>query len=40
MDAGVLGTPDEQVMVLRLPRTPLLDLDAALTAEWRPGELW
>ena len=33
--------PDEQVMVLRLPRTPAtLDLATLLTAEWRPGELW
>lgn len=39
-DGGLLQTPDEQVMVLRLPRTPALDLAAALTAEWRPGELW
>jgi aminoglycoside 2'-N-acetyltransferase I len=39
---GLLATPGEkgQVMVLRLPRTPPLDLDAPLSAEWREGELW
>jgi aminoglycoside 2'-N-acetyltransferase I len=31
---------DEEVMVLRLPGTPDLDLDASLSAEWREGELW
>jgi aminoglycoside 2'-N-acetyltransferase I len=31
---------DEQVMIRRLPRTPLLDTTALLTAEWREGELW
>lgn len=38
---GVLATPDdEQVMILRTPTTPALNLDARLTAEWRKGELW
>lgn len=37
---GLLLTPDELVMVLRLPNTPPLDLDAPLSAEWRPGEVW
>jgi Predicted acetyltransferase involved in intracellular survival and related acetyltransferases len=38
---GLLASPDEeQVMILRLPRTPLLDLDMPLSAEWRQGELW
>jgi aminoglycoside 2'-N-acetyltransferase I len=35
----LLSTPYE-IMVLRLPRTPALDLDSPLSAEWRPGELW
>jgi aminoglycoside 2'-N-acetyltransferase I len=40
-DHGLEPTPDESVMILRLPNTPAdLDLDAALSAEWRPGELW
>lgn len=40
-DAGLLASPeDEQVMILRLPRTPALDLRAPLSAEWREGEPW
>jgi aminoglycoside 2'-N-acetyltransferase I len=31
---------DEEVMILRLPQTPALDLHASLSAEWRNGELW
>lgn len=39
--AARIPTPDDQVMVLRLPRTPpALDLDAPLSIEWRPGEAW
>lgn len=37
---GLLPTPDETVMILRLPRTPALDFNAPLSAEWRHGELW
>lgn len=37
---GLLQTPDEEIMILRTPRTPPLDLDAPITAEWREGELW
>jgi aminoglycoside 2'-N-acetyltransferase I len=39
-DAGLVPTPDEQIMILRLARTPLLDDTVALSAEWRPGEVW
>ena len=41
-DDGLMPSPpDEQVMVLRLPRTPAdLDLHAPLSVEWRPGEVW
>jgi GNAT superfamily N-acetyltransferase len=39
-DSGTLATPGERVMVLPLPRSPLLDLQAALSIEWRPGEVW
>ena len=40
-DDGLIRTPeDEDVMILRLPRTPDLDLTAPLSAEWREGELW
>jgi aminoglycoside 2'-N-acetyltransferase I len=38
--AETYETPDEGVMVLRLPRTPPLDLAGPLTAGWRPGEVW
>jgi aminoglycoside 2'-N-acetyltransferase I len=40
MADGLLPTPDEHPMILRTARTPPLDLDALLTAEWRIGELW
>ena len=36
----LLPTPEEQVMVLRLPKTPPLDLELPLSAEWREGEVW
>jgi aminoglycoside 2'-N-acetyltransferase I len=40
-DEGLLRIPrDGDVMILRLPRTPVLDLYAPLSAEWRDGELW
>jgi aminoglycoside 2'-N-acetyltransferase I len=38
---GLMRTPrDGDVMILRLPCTPALDLYAPLSAEWREGELW
>jgi len=37
---GLISAPDDGVMVLRLPRTPPLRLDAPMSAEWRVGELW
>ena len=40
MEDGLLPTPDEQVMILQLVRTPHLDTNALLTAEPREGELW
>lgn len=37
----LLPSPDdEEVMIFRLPKTPTLDLNATLSAEWRTGELW
>lgn len=40
-DSGLIRTPrDGDVMILRLPRTPNLDVNAPLSAEWREGELW
>ena len=37
---GLKPTPGEEAMILRLPQTPVLDLDRAMSAEWRVGELW
>ncbi|MBE0685521.1 MAG: GNAT family N-acetyltransferase [Anaerolineaceae bacterium] len=36
----VLSPPDENVMIYRLPKTPELDLDSAVSVEWRVGEVW
>lgn len=38
---GSIPTLNEHdVMILFLPNTPAIDLDAPLSAEWREGELW
>lgn len=40
-DGALEATPDdEMVLIYRTPRTPPLDLTAALTAPWRPFEQW
>ena len=39
-DGQQYTTPDETVMILRLPNTPPLDLRGTLTAPWREGEVW
>ncbi len=39
-DGHMVPTPEERVMILRLPLTPKLDRDAPLSVEWRPGEVW
>ena len=36
----IVETPDERVMILLLPKTPPLDLNARLSVEWRDGEVW
>lgn len=36
----LISTPEERVMILPLPRTPMLDLDLPLSVEWRTGEVW
>ena len=37
----MIATPEERIMILRLPNTPALDLNQPLSAEWREcGELW
>ncbi len=39
--AELIRSPiDEEVMILRLPETPDLDLSVPLSAEWREGKLW
>jgi GNAT superfamily N-acetyltransferase len=37
---GLVPTPEERIMVLELPHTPPLDYAAAISAEWREGEVW
>ena len=37
---GLLSTPDGELMILQLPKTPGLDLTLPMSAEWREGELW
>jgi aminoglycoside 2'-N-acetyltransferase I len=40
-DGGLEASPDdEEVMILRLPRTPMLDVHAPLSVEWRVVEPW
>jgi aminoglycoside 2'-N-acetyltransferase I len=40
-NGNLLTSPeDEEVMIYRLHKTPPLDLNASLLAEWREGELW
>lgn len=40
-DQGSQRTPNEQVMILRLPKTPpQLDLTLSLSVEWRAGSVW
>jgi aminoglycoside 2'-N-acetyltransferase I len=36
----IASPPEERVMIYRLPRTPKLDLDSAISIEWRVGEVW
>ncbi|WP_081763240.1 GNAT family N-acetyltransferase [Imhoffiella purpurea] len=35
-----IETPDEQVMIYRLPLTGDLDLNSSLSCEWRKGDIW
>ncbi len=39
-DGVVHAMPDDKVLICPTPRTGALDLDASLTGEWRPFELW
>lgn len=42
IDEGLVRTPEEDgsVLVRFTPSTPLLDLGAPISCEWRPGEVW
>ena len=37
---GLISTPEGSIMILRLPKTPSLDVSLPLSAEWRERELW
>lgn len=39
---GLQRTPDEEgyILVLRTPSSPPFELDATLSCEWRPGDVW
>lgn len=39
-DGALIPDPEEQVMILRLPQTPTLDLSLPISVEWREGEVW
>jgi aminoglycoside 2'-N-acetyltransferase I len=40
--AGLERTPDDDggILVLTTPATPLLDVGAPISCEWRPGDAW
>ena len=38
--SGLIETPEEAIMIHRLPGSPPLDPGDPLSAEWRAGELW
>lgn len=38
--ADRVATPDEAIMIHRLPGSPPLRLEDPMSAEWRPGEVW
>lgn len=37
---GLVSTPDDTVMILRTPTTPLLDTGTLLVADYRGGQAW
>jgi aminoglycoside 2'-N-acetyltransferase I len=41
-DDGLRRTPDEEgdLLVLRTPTTPPIDIHAPISCEWRPGDVW
>ncbi len=42
MSDGLRATPDDDgyILVLTTPFSPALDPDAAISCEWRPGDVW
>ena len=40
--AGLVRTSDDEgyIMILRTSTTPVLDPSAAISCEWRPGDVW
>lgn len=41
-ETGEIPTPDENgyIMALLTPASPTIDLDAPISCEWRPGDVW
>jgi aminoglycoside 2'-N-acetyltransferase I len=41
-DRGLERTPEEDggVLVLPTPTSPAIDLDAPISCDWRPGDVW
>lgn len=39
-ETGLLPTPDELIMIMRLKCSQSIDSHTLMTAEWRRGELW
>jgi aminoglycoside 2'-N-acetyltransferase I len=39
---GIIATPDDDddIMILRTPRTPTIDVTGAIVADWRTGDVW
>jgi len=39
-EGKLIPVPGESAMILRIPRTPILDLYAPISIEWREGDVW
>jgi aminoglycoside 2'-N-acetyltransferase I len=39
-DGLIASPPEDELMIHRLPGTPVLDLNAGISIEWREGEVW
>jgi aminoglycoside 2'-N-acetyltransferase I len=42
VDGATIPTPDDDgyILVLETPTSPVLDLTAPITCDWRPGDVW